>query len=165
MRNLVLLAGSSDQLASLRDLVSIFDVDGMRGMSFGLLPLENAAAPNLAHELDQIFGGTEAGPLAGLVRFVPIERLNAILVVSSQPAYLDEAQTWVRNLDRRGDGEEPQIYVYPVQNAGAANLAKVLGETFARTIRVGEPGLLAPGREAVELGSSQGFELGATAGE
>jgi general secretion pathway protein D len=167
MRNLLLLAGSSDQLASLRDLVSIFDVDWMRGMSFGLLPLENAAASDLAQELDQIFGVTEeAGPLAGLVRFVPIDRLNAIMVVSSQPAYLDEAETWVRNLDRTGEGEEAQIYVYPVQNARAANLAEVLSETFgARTVTVGEPSLLAPGREAEQLRSTEGFELGATAGE
>jgi general secretion pathway protein D len=165
MRNLLLLAGSSDQLASLQELVSIFDVDWMRGMSFGLFPLANATAPDLARELEQIFGGSEAGPLADMVRFVPIERLNAILVVSSQPAYLDQAEIWVRNLDRTGDGEVPQIYVYPVQNARAANLAEVLSEIFgARSITVGEPSLLAPGREAVQLGSDAGFELGAVAG-
>ena len=92
VRNLLLLAGSSDQLASLRDLISIFDVDWMRGMSFGLFPLDNAAAADLATELDQIFGGTEAGPLAGVVRVVPIERLNSVLVVSSQPSYLEQAE-------------------------------------------------------------------------
>lgn len=163
-RNLLLLAGPSNQLASLRDLVSIFDVDWMRGMSFGLFPLEHVAAPDLAQELDQIFGGAEEAPFAGLVRFVPIERLNAILVASPQPAYLDEAETWIERLDRTGDGEEPQIYVYPVQNARAANLAQVLSEIFgARAATVGPPSLLAPGREAVQLGSTKGFEFGAVA--
>jgi general secretion pathway protein D len=162
-RNLLLLAGSGDQLASLRDLVSIFDVDRMSGMSFGLFPLEHATAADLALELDQIFASGEAGPQADVVRFVPIERLNAVLMVSSQPTYLDEAETWIGRLDRTGDGEEPQIYVYPVQNARASNLAEVLSETFgARAVTVGEPSLLAPGREAVQLGSTQGFELGAT---
>jgi general secretion pathway protein D len=165
-RNLLLLAGSADQLASLRDLVSIFDVDSMRGMSFGLFPLEHATAPDVAQELEQVFGAAEAGALADVVRFVPIERLNAVLMVSSQPTYLDEAETWIGRLDRTGDGEEPQIYVYPVQNARASNLAEVLSETFgARAVTVGEPSLLAPGREAVQLGSTQGFELGATTGE
>jgi general secretion pathway protein D len=165
-RNLLLLAGSSDQLASLRDLISIFDVDRMRGMSFGLFPLENATAPEVAMELDQIFGTEEAGPPTDLVRFVPIERLNAVLMVSAQPAYLDEAETWIQRLDRTGEGEEPQIYVYPAQNARASNLAEVLSEIFgARTVTIGAPSLLAPGREPVQLGSTQGFELGATAGE
>jgi general secretion pathway protein D len=160
-RNLLLLAGSSDQLASLRDLVSIFDVDWMRGMSFGLFPLDNAAAPELAAELDQVFGGTEAGPLAGVVRVVPIERLNSVLVVSSQPSYLEEAEIWVQRLDRTSDAEEPQIYVYPVQNARASNLAEVLGGIFgAEAATVSGASLLAPGREAVEMQSE--FELGTT---
>jgi general secretion pathway protein D len=160
-RNLLLLAGSSDQLASLRDLVSIFDADWMRGMSFGLFPLDNAAAPELAAELDQVFGGTEAGPLAGVVRVVPIERLNSILVVSSQPSYLEEAETWVQRLDRTSDAEEPQIYVYPVQNARASNLAEVLSGIFgAEAATVSGASLLAPGREAVEMESE--FEVGPT---
>ena len=158
--NLLLLAGTSEQLATLRDLVAIFDVDWMEGMSFGLFPLETAAASELAQELDQVFGGTEAGPLSGVVRVVPIERLNAILVVSSQPAYLDEAETWIDRLDRIGEGEEPRIYVYSVQNSRAASLAEVLSEIFdARTATVGEPSLLAPGLEPMELASSEAFGL------
>jgi general secretion pathway protein D len=165
-RNLLLLAGSGDQLASLRDLVSIFDVDRMSGMSFGLFPLEHATAADLALELDQLFASGEAGSQADVVRFVPIERLNAVLMVSAQPAYLDEAETWIQRLDRTGDGEEPQIYVYPVQNARASNLAEVLSEIFgARTVTVGEPSLLAPGRDPVALRSAADFELGSTAGE
>ena len=94
---------------------------------------------------------------------IPIERLNAVLVVSTQPAYLDQAETWVERLDRVGEGDEPEIYVYNVQNARATNLAEVLGEIFAaRTTTVGEPSLLAPGLEPVELGSTSGFELGAS---
>jgi general secretion pathway protein D len=160
-RNLLLLAGTSEQLATLQNLVSIFDVDWMRGMSFGLFPLDTAAASDLAHELDQVFGGTETGPLAGVVRVVPIERLNAILVVSSQPSYLDQAETWIERLDRVGEGEEPEIHVYPVQNGRAATLAEVLSEIFdARTATVGEPSLLAPGLEPIELTSTQPFALG-----
>jgi general secretion pathway protein D len=162
-RNLLLLAGTSEQLATLQDLLSIFDVDWMQGMSFGLFPLDTASAPELAQELDQVFGGTEAGPgpLAGVVRVVPLERLNAILVVSSQPAYLDQAETWIDRLDRVGEGEEPEIYVYPVQNVRAATLSEVLSEIFdARTATVGEPSLLAPGLEPIELTSTQPFALG-----
>src|SRR5262249_2962524 len=38
-RNLLLLGGTSEQLASLLDMVAIFDIDLMRGMSFALIPL------------------------------------------------------------------------------------------------------------------------------
>lgn len=161
-RNLLILAGTAEQLATLQDMVAIFDVDWMQGMSFGLFPLTTAGAAQLAVELDQIFGDTAQGPLAGVVRVVPIERLNAVLVVTSQPAYLDQAERWIQRLDRAGEGEEPQVYVYAVQNARATNLAEVLGEIFgARATTVGAPSLLTPGLEPTELRSTQGFELGA----
>ena len=161
VRNLLLLAGLPDQLSTLSNLVSMFDVDWLQGMSFGLFPLDHAPAAELVEELQEIFSNLEGGPLAGLVRFVPIERLNAVLVVSSQPGYLTEAETWIDRLDRVGDGEEPRVFVYSVQNARATNLAEVLSEVFgARTTTVQGSGLLAPGQEAVELSSTGGFELG-----
>jgi general secretion pathway protein D len=161
VRNLLLLAGLPDQLSTLSNLVSMFDVDWLQGMSFGLFPLDHAPAAELVEELQEIFSNLEGGPLAGLVRFVPIERLNAVLVVSSQPGYLTEAETWIDRLDRIGDGEEPRVFVYSVQNARATNLAEVLSEMFgARSTTVLGSGLLAPGQEAVELSSTGGFELG-----
>lgn len=161
-RNLLLLAGSSEQLASLNDLVAMFDVDWLEGMSFGLFPLDVVSATVLVEELDRIFGDTQEGPLAGVVRFVPIARLNAVLVITSQPAYLSRAETWIERLDRVGEvGEDPQIYVYAVQNGRAANLAEVLGQIFeAETGVTGEPSLLAPGLEPVALRSTERFESG-----
>jgi general secretion pathway protein D len=162
VRNLLLLAGLPEQLATLTDLVSIFDVDWLQGMSFGLFPLDNAPAADLVEELQQIFSNLEGGALAGLIRFVPIERLNAVLVVSSQPTYLTEAQTWIERLDRVGEGDEPRIFVYSLQNARATNLAEVLSEMFgARVTTVEGSGLLAPGQEPIELPSTGAFELGA----
>jgi len=166
-RNLLLLAGLPDQLATLTNLVSIFDVDWLQGMSFGLFPLDNAPAAELVEELREIFSNFEGGPLASLIRFMPIERLNAVLVVSSQAEYLTEAETWIERLDRVGDGEEPRIFVYSLQNARATTLAEVLSEMFgARSSTVAGASLLAPGQEAVELSSTGAFEMGAAeAGE
>jgi len=156
-RNLLLLAGMPDQLNTLTNLVAMFDVDWLQGMSFGLFPLDHAPAAQMVEELVQIFSNLEGGPLEGLVNFVPIERLNAVLVVASQPTYLDQAEVWIDRLDRIGDGEEPRIFVYSAQNARATNLADVLREMFdARTTMVEGTSLLAPGEEAIEL-STTGF--------
>jgi general secretion pathway protein D len=157
-RNLIILAGLPDQLGTLSSLITMFDVDWLQGMSFGLFPLDNAPAAQLVEELQQIFSSVEGGPLEGRVNFVPIERLNAVLVVASQPTYLDQAEVWIDRLDRIGDGEEPQIFVYAAQNARATNLADVLSEMFdARTSTVEGTGLLAPGEEAIELSTTSAF--------
>ena len=165
-RNLILLAGMPDQLATLSGLITMFDVDWLQGMSFGLFPLDNAPAAQLVEELHQIFSSLEGGPLEGLVDFVPIERLNAVLVVASQPTYLDQAEVWIDRLDRIGDGEEPRIFVYSAQNARATNLADVLSEMFdARATTVEGSGLLAPGQEGIELSTTSAFSPTAEPGE
>jgi general secretion pathway protein D len=153
-RNLLVLAGTAGDLAALSDLVAMFDVDWLEGMSFGLFPLEFARPTPLVAELDQVFA-LEAGPVSGVVRFVPIDRLNAVLVMSSQPDYLGRAETWIRRLDQAGEAGEPQVFVYPVQNGRATDLAQVLGEIFnVPSAAVGPEDLLAPGLEPAEIGAS-----------
>jgi general secretion pathway protein D len=159
-RNLLLLAGPADQLATLAELAGMFDVDRFAGMSFGLFPLTVASAEALAGELQQIFAPGDDPTAAGVVRIIPIERLNAVLVITPQPAYLDRARTWIARLDRIGEGDEPQVFVYPVQNGRAADLAEVLSQLFdLEAAAVGAPDLLAPGLQPAQARTS-GFGLG-----
>lgn len=154
-RNTLLLVGSADQNATMTDLIEMFDVDWMAGMSFGLYPLKSVGPTQLATELDQILGDPETGVAAGALRFVPLDRLNALLAIAVQPGYLDRAESWIKRLDKAGDGEGEQVYVYSVQNGRAADLAAVLGELFdIKSTAVGDSSLLAPGLEPVELRSS-----------
>ena len=153
-RNLLLLTGTQDELSTLTDLVAMFDVDWLAGMSFGLYPLEFARPTQLVAELEQIFA-LDTGPAAGVIRFLPIERLNAVLVMSSQPTYLDRAHAWIQRLDQAGESGEPQVFVYPVQNGRAADLAEVLGEIFnVQSTTAGPQDLLAPGLAPASIGSS-----------
>ena len=153
-RNLLLLAGTRDELSTLTDLVAMFDVDWLAGTSFGLYPLEFAKPTELVAELQQIFA-LDVGPASGVLRFLPIERLNAVLVMSSQPAYLDRAAAWVQRLDQAGEAGEPQVFVYAVQNGRATDLAQVLGEIFnVPSAAAGPQDLLAPGLQPASIGPS-----------
>ena len=77
---------------------------------------------NMAAELNTIFGTENEGPLAGMVRFEPLNRLNALLVVSTQSAYLKKAEEWIKRLDRSSESSQ-DLYVYYLQNAKAADMA------------------------------------------
>ncbi len=100
-RNLLILAGAQPELKALLDTVRIFDVNWLAGMSFGLFTLEFAEPKTLIDELGLILDTDQGGALSGLVRLMPIERMNAVLVVSQQPRYLDEVGRWVKRLERR----------------------------------------------------------------
>ena len=128
-RNLVFLTGTRQELNSLSNMISVLDVDWMKGMSFALQPLKATAPDTMISELEQIFEDPSGPKLSGLLRFVPIERMNAVLVISKQPRYLDEALQWIARLDQ-GGGDQKRVHVYYVQNRRAADLAEVLGQIF-----------------------------------
>ena len=152
-RNLLILGTTRQGLGILLETVEIFDVDWLSGMSFGLFPLQFTEPETLAQDLRKILREDEKAPLAGLIRFVPIERLNAILVISPQAAYVKKAQAWIERLDQSVDGTERRLFVYYVQNGRATDLAAVLSEVFTgeRPAEARPAVRLAPGLEAVEI--------------
>lgn len=129
-RNLLFVTGSQRELASVTGLASTLDINGLSGMSFALIPLRNVAPETMIGELDAIFNDPQGPVLADLVRFVPIERMNAVLIITKQARYLDEARSWVSRLDQ-GNADAENVHVYYVQNRRAADLAEILTEIFA----------------------------------
>ena len=71
-----------------------------------------------------------ANPLGGLIRVIPVERLNALVVVTPRAHLLTQVETWVRRLDRPTDALEASLFVYPVQNGSALQLAEMLNGLF-----------------------------------
>lgn len=94
-------------------------------------------------------GGGAAGavnPLAGLVRVLPIERLNALVVVTPRQHILAQVESWIRRLDRPTDAQEAALFVYPVQHGSAVDLAEMLNGLFG--------GDAAPARSGVAAGNA-----------
>src|SRR5690606_6440122 len=129
-RAMILIAGTRGDLEAYLQTVEIFDVDWLAGMSVGVFPLERVEATTVVPEMEKIFGEGGPTPLAGLFRFLPIERINAVLVITPQPDYLDDAEEWLRKLDRGGSESGSQLYVYYVKNVKATDLAEKLTEIF-----------------------------------
>ena len=153
-RNQIVLAGTASDLRSIREAISVFDVDWMQGQSVALHPLQNSTPTELVEELNTIFG-SDAG--SGVVRFIPNERLNSILVVTSRSKYLARAADWINRLDRRAASAESQLFVYDIQHRSAAELASVL-----QSVLSGERGAIgthsrnvAPDLSAVTISNTQ----------
>ena len=128
--NLLLLSGSRTELTTLLATINTFDVDQLRGMSIGLFRLESVDTRTILSELEHVFGDNASGPLAGLVRFVAIERLNTIMVITPQPQYLKSAQQWISRLDRMDNLASTSLHVYKVKHGKAEHLAGLLDQLF-----------------------------------
>ncbi|MGQ0672488.1 MAG: type II secretion system secretin GspD [Hyphomicrobium sp.] len=130
-RNLLMLSGTSNELTSMIETIRIFDVDYMRGMSFGIFPVETSDVVAITRELDTIFANDSESPTKGLVRFVPNARLKSVLVITSRPSYLQKAETWIRRIDMMGQATEKQAFVYHVQFRPATEVAQLLQKVYA----------------------------------
>ena len=156
VRNLVILAGNQKELRHLLDTVELFDVDWLAGFSIGIFPVRSADVKSLVADLDKVFGATATGPLAGLVRVIPIERLNSLLIVTTQPKYLESARSWMERLDQiGGTSGGTRLFVYAVRNGKAENLANLVSELFTKrtTTTISAP-QLAPGVRPAQIGTT-----------
>jgi general secretion pathway protein D len=129
-RSMVFLAGTQEELRNYQKTVDIFDVDWLAGMSVGIYPLQTVDVESITSELTTIFGTEGESPLAGMFRFVPLERLASVMVITPQEAYLEKARTWIETLDRGAAGSGVQLYVYRVKNLEAQILAEYLSQLF-----------------------------------
>jgi general secretion pathway protein D len=129
-RNLLIVGGTRHERETISDIVTIFDVDWLSGMSFALVPLEFAQPSEAITDLERVFGTASGGPLEGLVRFFPVERRQSVLVISAKPGYIERARDWIKRLDI-GGSDEKRLYVYSVDNARATDLATILSQVFS----------------------------------
>jgi general secretion pathway protein D len=106
----------------------------------------------MVDQMTTIFGPKGSVPLPGMLSFAPLERMNAVLVVSPQRAYVEQARLWIERLDRGENDNKPHIYEYHVQNSRAADLAKVLTGLFSSgQVSTVQP-QTAPGTTATQVG-------------
>jgi len=177
LRNLLILAGSRNQVEGWLEIVRIFDVDLLKGMSVGVFPLQYTSVRDIDTALRSMVSPDAATtpaappaaagaaaqaqvpaaalprhPLLGALRVIPLERLNSLIVITPRAAYLDEVKEWIQRLDRPGGADaEPRLFVYPVQNGSATHLAGVLSALFGGG--AGAPGAadsgVAPGLRSV----------------
>jgi general secretion pathway protein D len=153
-RNVLVVAGTRDELDNVAQTIDTFDVDWVRGMSVGVFGLQNAGVAELMPALDSVFGQSSGAPVAGLIRFIPIERTNAIVVIATQAGHIEQVGEWIARIDR-GGGNEPRLFVYDVRNLLASDVARYVGNIFGGAVSGDSPqAQVAPGLTGISLGAS-----------
>lgn len=125
--NMLFIRGSGQARQSIVEIVSMFDVDWMKGQSAGIYKLSNASPDDVIRELKQVFQTDRQG--RGLVKFQTIARLNAVLVLAPKSQTIDKVGDWISRLDHSG-ADDNNYYVYRVENGRAKDLARLLMAAF-----------------------------------
>jgi len=157
LRNLVVIAGTSPEMSNLLDTIRVFDVDWMAGLSVGFFVLEFAKANEVVNQLQGLLGDAEGSAFKGLFRFVPVESANALLVVSPQERYVEQARDWIQRLDMaEASGQAAErLFVYRVRHGDAESLADILSELFGGSAGSSRAptGGVAPGLKEASIGA------------
>ena len=159
-RNVLILSGDSATISRLNSTIASFDVDWMAGMSFALVPVDSPDLASLTDSLQQVFtlGGQSSD---AAMRFLPLERLRSVLIVSREPTMLKRAESWVTRLDDQQTRSGRQLWVYDVQFGRAQELAAMLSSVFGTNV-VGSSSsnrsIVAPGETMASIQTGASIE-------
>jgi general secretion pathway protein D len=128
-RNILILQGSGTERRNALDIAASFDVDWMRGQAVGVFPVRNGTPEPMIAELEKIMDSGEAGLSQGMIKFQPVARMNAILVVSRKPEYLKTAGQWIERLDQSSTAGT-NLRVYRLRYGDARKIAALLNDVF-----------------------------------
>jgi general secretion pathway protein D len=151
--NILLISERRSNLRKLLEIVDIFDTNAFEGERVRMYPVKNNFARDLIGDLRTIFAGYAFSADATAIRFVPIERMNSVLVITPNATVFPEVEKWLERLDQPIATAGLRTYVYKVKNSKAADIQRVIGELYASRAQVppgagpatpGQPPAVAP---------------------
>jgi general secretion pathway protein D len=157
-RNVLAISGDAVTRNSLAEVARAFDTDALAGKSFALFPVNSDDPGKVADQLNKALQTGEKGALANLVQVVPMERVNAVLVVSSQPRYINDVRRIFALVNRVSRETVRTWHVYYVRNGQSGDLEYVLQRAFTpdNVTSTGETGTRQLGSTVPGLQLAQG---------
>ena len=127
---------------------------------------------NLKDSMAEIESALGLSLKGGMVRVLPVYHMNSLIVVASSKEQLEYIRKWIEVFDNMFSAARPKIFVYPVQNSKAKDVASLLqsifsggggaGPTSAPAIKT-EPSKTTPGAPSPPPSTPTGPKSGAAA--
>lgn len=135
-QNMLIINDLAANLERIADLVATVDQSALKGVDLEIWRLQNAPVEQVAAELQSVlesygYGKKDATVRTGY-RLLPIRRLNSLVFMAADQKLIQLARQMLGALDQVRPSAERKLYVYPVRNGTAEDLAKILGEIFAK---------------------------------
>jgi len=129
---LVDLPSNIQRLMEIRDMI---DVSVFSGTRMEVYQPKVASAEELAAEMTKImqaYASSAAQAEGFAAQFLPIPRINQLLVISHSEAAWTYVKRWLERIDAVGEGPGRRIFIYPVENGKATELADTLNQVLGQ---------------------------------
>lgn len=174
--NFLIIMDLASNIQRLIEIADLIDVQVFAGTRMEIYQPKVASAEELAQELTKVmqsFAASAPQAESFTAQFVPLPRINQLLVISHSEAAWTYAKRWLDRIDIIAEGPGRRIFIYPVENGKATELADVLSQALGQpatgrrdttrtlqdfhrsTTATGTPGMA--GRGTTPFGSSGSF--------
>ena len=131
--NSLVLVDNPDNLDKLLKLIYLMDTRSLANTLVRIVKVHNTDPTDIITELETIFSAygnlAQKGKESFGVSFLPVGRLNSILILANSQPLAERALYWVRQLDSKTD-LLANVHVYNVLNYKAKNLADILSQVY-----------------------------------
>ncbi len=133
--NYLLVVDSPSNIRRLSEIRALIDVEAFSGTRMELYRPRAAAAGDLAREMSAAMALSGASAAEGepfAARFLPLPRIDQLLVIAYSDAAWNYVKHWLERIDVAGEDRGRQLFIHAVENRKAAELARVLNQVHGR---------------------------------
>lgn len=128
-QNTLLVSDYESKIIDVLKLLAKIDVSPLANLQLKLVRVDNAPLYDLRDELVEIFTALKINrnQFEG-ISVVPLERINSLLLISSNDYHIENGLKWINELDVVPSQDRDNIYIYNVRNSVASELAELINQ-------------------------------------
>jgi len=166
--NFLVVMDLPSNIQRLTEIADLIDVQVFAGTRMEIYQPQIASAEELAQEMTKVmqsFAASAPQSESFTAQFIALPRINNLLVISHSEAAWTYAKRWLERIDVVAQGSSRRIFIYPVENGKATELADVLNSALGHAstgTRSSSPTLQSLHRSSSSTGSSGTGQIGGT---
>jgi general secretion pathway protein D len=133
--NFLIVMDLPSNIQRLTEIAELIDVQVFAGTRMEIYQPKVASAEELGQEMTKVMQSfASSAPQAEnfAAEFIALPRINQLLVISHSEAAWTYAKRWLDRIDVVADGPGRRIFIYPVENGKATDLADVLNQALGQ---------------------------------
>jgi general secretion pathway protein D len=155
-QNALIVEGDPSSRQALMGLIQAFDVDALAGQSYELFPVTGGDATDFASAFAAALSKSTDPSQPGPVRVVPLERMNAVLVIARGQSLLADAQRVYAVLNQVERETVRSWHVYYLHNGRSNDAAYILQQAFTPDNVTAQPTPQATGQVSTTFSNQSG---------
>jgi general secretion pathway protein D len=157
--NLLLIQDNSRNMRRTMELIEMFDSDTFAGRRVRLFDVAHSRPSALVKDLESVFKAYSLSNSSSAVKFIPVDRINTLIAVASNPGAFEQVKEWITKLDIQVKSPAGDVdnYVYRLKYGRAETVGMAVTALYT-----GNTGMLMALAMMNNSGSSSSSKSGST---